>query len=164
MASLSGEGFSGRDFVKEETNTKGEKNLKVKPDFLASESNKKAFCKCYFPKMLEALADNEDYLKTVKGPDDVAFLLTSGVSLETTNLIEGVSLGSIVPEDFYAAEQYPRNQGGSTETSDSIARIDASDITPTSPLVQKGKEIILDGESEGKFDAVNLNDKGKVSI
>lgn len=164
LASLAGEGFNGADFVQEEQNAKGEKILKLKSDFLSSEANKNDFCKLYFPKMLKALAENEDYLKTVKSPDDIAFMMVSGVSLETTNLIEGVSLGAIVPEDFYDNEKYPRNQEMTVGDITSSARIEEGEITATSPLIQKGKEIILDGESEGKYDAVNLNDKGKVSI
>lgn len=163
LQSLSGDGFNGADFVEEEKNSQGKTVLKVKSDFLSSEENKRAFSKLYLPKMLNSLAQNEDYLKTVKNTDDIAFMLVSGVVLEETNLIEWFRLGSIIPEDFYVSTSLNSLQSERVASSSNVSE-GVEEISLWSKFLNAAKEIIITGESQGQYGAVNQNDKGMASI
>lgn len=110
LSQIKGKDFDGKNFIEKVKDNKGNEILKVKSDFFSSEENKEEFIKLYIPETLKQLSKNWDFLKQAEDSDTLAFTIISAVSLDKNNLIEGIRLGAIMPEDFYEAEEISQDE------------------------------------------------------
>lgn len=110
LSQIKGKDFDGKNFIEKVKDNKGNEILKVKSDFFSSKENKEKFIKLYIPEILQQLSKNSDFLKQAEDSDTLAFTIISTVSLDKNNLIEGIRLGAIMPEDFYEAEEISQDE------------------------------------------------------
>lgn len=162
LSQIKGKDFDGKKFIEKTKDSKGNEILKVKSDFFSSKENKEKFIKLYIPEILQQLSKNSDFLKQAEDSDTIAFTVLSAVSLDKNNLIEGIRLGAIMPEDFYEAKEKTSKDINSVASDGGAEQREI--IQEPSNFLNTAKEIIISGESEWQYGAVNRNDKGMASI
>lgn len=102
LASLSSNTFKGKNYLKKEKDQNGREVIKVDQNAINNDPHfKTKFINTYLANTISRISTQSDYLEKIKGPDDLAFTLISGVVIGEDNMIEWVKADAIFPSEFY---------------------------------------------------------------
>lgn len=88
-------------FVERVKNSEWKEQLQIKSDFFSSQELKQKFIDEYFQIVLPKILGNDSFIKKIQGSDDLAFALTSGITINVDTVVLGMKADALLPSEFF---------------------------------------------------------------
>ena len=111
-------------FVETVKNSEWKDELRIKSDFFSSWVLKQKFIDEYLQTVLPKLAGNQDFVKKLTSPEDLAFAVVSGIGLNVDTVVLGMKAEALLPSEFFETKLFSdENKHASSETTDNASGV-----------------------------------------